>query len=145
LVGMVVLMGLQAPSALSILPLIPSPKGVLFSVQWFAASIGLCIGYALDVSLRRDLYPVPFSMYFLASSILSSFGGTHVGQALNGHSFSPCSKLCFHIPSNGCDSEFYGYIIPLSKSARHKLFWLQTKEHSPFGESFCLCVFKKGD
>jgi len=74
LVGIVVLMGLQAPSTLSILPLIPL-KGVLFSVQWFAASIDLCIGHDLDVSLRRDLYPVPFSIHFLASSILSSFGG----------------------------------------------------------------------
>jgi len=74
LVGIVVLMGLQTPSALSILPLIP-PKGVLFSVWWFVASIDLCIGHVLDVSLRRDLYPVPFSMHFLVSSILSSIGG----------------------------------------------------------------------
>jgi len=40
-----------------------------------AASIDLCIGHALDVSLTRDLYPVSFSMHFLESSILSSFGG----------------------------------------------------------------------
>jgi len=51
LVGIVVLMGLKAPSALSILPLIPS-KDVVFSVRWFAASIDLCIGHALDASLR---------------------------------------------------------------------------------------------
>jgi len=71
LVGIVVLMGLQAPSALSILPLIPQRGGgVLFSVQWFAASINLCIRHALDVSLRRDLYPVPFSMHFLASYLV---------------------------------------------------------------------------
>jgi len=74
LVGIIVLMGLQAPSTLSVLPLI-LPKGVLFSVWCFAASIDLCIGHALDVSLKRDLYPVPCSMHFLASSILSSFGG----------------------------------------------------------------------
>jgi len=105
-------MGLQTPSTLSILPLI-SPKGVLFSVQWFAASIHLCIGHALDVSLRRDLYTVPFSMHFLVSSILSSFGGcTYVwatcGQALNGCSFSHCSRLCFPIPS-------YGYFPPFKE------------------------------
>jgi len=58
-------MGLQAPSTLSILPLIP-PKGVLFLVQWFAAGINLCIVHVLDVSLI---------MHFLASSISSSIGG----------------------------------------------------------------------
>jgi len=42
LVGIVVHMGSRAPSALSILSLIP-PTGVLFSVQWFAASIRPCI------------------------------------------------------------------------------------------------------
>jgi len=73
-VGIVVLMGLQAPSALSILSLIP-PMVAPFSVRWLAASIGLYIWYALAVSLRRHLYPVPVSMHFLVSPILSSFGG----------------------------------------------------------------------
>jgi len=41
---------------LSILPLI-APKGVLFSVRGFAASIEPWIRHALDVSLRRDIYP----------------------------------------------------------------------------------------
>jgi len=44
---------------------------------------------------------------------------------------------------DGCDFEFYGYIITLGESARYKLFWFQTKEHSILGEIFCLCVFLK--
>jgi len=111
-------MGSQAPSALSILSLIP-PMGVLFSVQWFAASICLCIWHVLVVSLRRDLYLVPVSMHFLASSILSSLVaiyGPHVGQVLNGHSLSRCSKLCLLITS-------YGYFCsPFKEGVKHPHF-----------------------
>jgi len=52
-----------------------SSNGTQFSVQWLAASICLCVCHTLAVSLRRHLYLVPVSMHFLASSILSSFGG----------------------------------------------------------------------
>jgi len=70
--GIVVLMGLQVPSAPSIFSLIP-PIGTLFSVEWFAANICICIWHTIAVPLRRQLYQAPLSMHFLASSILSSF------------------------------------------------------------------------
>jgi len=73
-IGIAVLMGLQAPSAPSILSLTP-PMGTPFSVQWLATSIHFCICHALAEPLRRQLYQAPVSMHFLASSILSSFGG----------------------------------------------------------------------
>jgi len=74
LIGVVVLMGLQMPSAPSILSLTP-PRWTPFSVQWFAASICLCIYHALAEPLRRQLYQAPVSIHFLASAILSGFGG----------------------------------------------------------------------
>jgi len=73
LAGIGVLMKLQASSVPSILSLTP-PMGTTFSVQRLAASIRLCICYALAKSLRRQLYQTPVSMYFLASAILSEFG-----------------------------------------------------------------------
>jgi hypothetical protein len=39
-----------------------------------AVSIDICIGQALAEPLRRQLYPVPDSKYFLASTIVSGFG-----------------------------------------------------------------------
>jgi len=66
--------GVASPFSSLILSLTP-PTGIPFLVQWFAASICLCIWYALVVPLRRQLYWAPVSMYFLASSILTSFGG----------------------------------------------------------------------
>jgi len=51
LVGIVVVMGLQAPSAPLILSLTP-PMGTPFTVQWSAASIRFCICYALAEHLR---------------------------------------------------------------------------------------------
>jgi len=74
LVGIVVFMGLQTLSAPSILSLTP-PMGILFSVQWLAVSIRLCICQALAELLRRQLYQAPVIMHFLASAILSGFGG----------------------------------------------------------------------
>jgi hypothetical protein len=56
LVDVVVLpMGLQTPSAPSVLSLTP-PLGTLCSVQWLAASISLYICQALEEPLRRQLY-----------------------------------------------------------------------------------------
>jgi len=74
LVAIIVLMGLQTPSALSILSLTP-PMGTLFSVQWLVVSVHFCICHALAEPLRRQLYQLPVSMHFLASAILSGFGG----------------------------------------------------------------------
>jgi len=57
----------------------------------------------LAVSLRRDLHLVHVSLHSFASFILSVWWlymyGPHVGQALNGRSFSLCSKLCLSNPS----------------------------------------------
>jgi len=74
LVSIIVLRGLQTPSAPSILSLTP-PMGTLFSVQWLAVSICCCICHALAEPLRRQLYHTPISMHFLTSAILSGFGG----------------------------------------------------------------------
>jgi hypothetical protein len=72
LVDIVVLpMGLQTPSAPSVLSLNP-PLGTRWSVQWWAASIHLCICHALAESLRRQLYQALVSMYFLAPTIVSA-------------------------------------------------------------------------
>jgi hypothetical protein len=63
LVDFVVLpMGLQIPST-------PS-----FPVQWLAANICLCICKGLAKPLRKQPYQVPFSMHFLASTIVSGLG-----------------------------------------------------------------------
>ena len=73
LVDIVVLpMGLQTPSALSVLSLTP-PLGTLCSVLWLATSIHICIGQALAEPLRGQLYQAPVSKHFLASAIVSRF------------------------------------------------------------------------
>ena len=66
-------MGLQTPSAPSVLSLTP-PLGTPCSVQWLAVSIQLCICKALTGPLRRQAYQAPFKMYFLASTNVSGFG-----------------------------------------------------------------------
>jgi hypothetical protein len=73
LVIIVLPMGLQTPSAPSVLYLI-SPSETLCSVQWLAASICLCICQALAEPLRRPLYQAPVSKHFLAFAIVSGFG-----------------------------------------------------------------------
>jgi hypothetical protein len=69
----VLLMGLQTPSTPSVLSLIPL-LGTPHSVQWLAMNIPLCICKALAGPLRRQPYQAPFSMQFLASTIVSGFG-----------------------------------------------------------------------
>jgi len=69
--------GLKTLQSLSVLSLIPS-TGVLFSVQWFAAGIRLCVLPIPAVSLRRDLHLVPVCLNFIASSILSSLVAVYV-------------------------------------------------------------------
>jgi len=74
LIGIVVLsMGLQTPSAPSILFLTPL-LGTPFSVQPLISSIRLCICQAPAESLRRQLHQAPVSMHFLASAIVTGFG-----------------------------------------------------------------------
>ena len=74
LVDIVVLpVGLQSPST-PLVPSLTSLLGTLRSVQWLAVSIRLCICKALAGPLRRQPYQAPFSMHFLASTIVSGFG-----------------------------------------------------------------------
>jgi len=74
LVGIVVLMGLQIPSTPSILSL-THPIGTLFLVQLLAARICFCVCHAVAEPLRRQLYQAPVSMHFLASPVVTRFGG----------------------------------------------------------------------
>ena len=64
----------KAPSTPSVLPLTP-PLGSLCSVRWLTSSIRICIGQDLAESLSRQLYQALVSKHFLASAILSGFGG----------------------------------------------------------------------
>jgi len=96
--------GHEPLQALLVLSLSPS-MGVLFSVQWFAAGIHLCI-CCIWVCLSEEI-----SIWFLSacpSFLHPSYlvwwlymYGPHVGQALNGCSFCRCYKLCLPIPSQG--------------------------------------------
>ena len=84
LVDIVVLpMGLQSPSAPSVLPL-TLPVGSLGSVQWLTARTYLCIGQALAELLKEQLYQVPVSKCFLASAIVSGFGVCRWDGSLGG-------------------------------------------------------------
>ena len=67
-------MGLQTPSVSWILSLAPS-LGTLCSVQWMAVSIHFCICHALAEPLKRQLYQAPVIKIFVASAIVSGFGG----------------------------------------------------------------------
>jgi hypothetical protein len=48
--------------------------GTLYSVQWLAVSIHICICETLSKPLRRELYQAPVSKLFLASTTVSGFG-----------------------------------------------------------------------
>jgi hypothetical protein len=71
----------STPLDLSLTPLLGTPC----SVQWLAVSIHLCICNALEGSLRRQPYQAPFSMHFLASTIVAGFGNWIWDE-------SPCGK-----------------------------------------------------
>jgi len=70
----VVLMGLQTPSAPSVFSLTP-PLGSLCSVWWLAASILASVSKALAESLWRHPYQVSVSKHFLSSAIVTGFSG----------------------------------------------------------------------
>jgi hypothetical protein len=113
LVDIVVLpMGLQTPSAPSVISLTP-PLRTPHSVQQLAVSIQFCICKALAGPFRRQLYQAPFSKHFLASTTVVEFVTvcgvySQVGQSLYGLSFSVCSGICLQI----CSCE---YFVTLSK------------------------------
>ena len=108
LVEIVVLpMGLQTPSTSSVPSLTPL-LGTLSSVQWLAANICLCICKAMAGPLRRQPYQAPFSMHFLASTIVSGivnciWDESPVGQSLGGLYFSVCSTFYLYI----CSCEYF--------------------------------------
>jgi hypothetical protein len=84
LVDIVVLpMKLQTPSAPTVLAL-ASPLGSPHLVQWLAAYICICVGQALAMPLRRQLYQAPVSKHFLASAIVSGFGVSRLNGSLGG-------------------------------------------------------------
>jgi hypothetical protein len=67
------LMWLQTPSTPSVpslTPLVGTPR----SVQWLPVSNHLCICQALAEPLRRQSYQAPFSVHFMASTIVFGFG-----------------------------------------------------------------------
>jgi hypothetical protein len=66
-------LGLQMPSAPSVLSLTPSLR-IPCSAQWLAASICLFICQTLVEPHRKQLFQSPVSMHFLASTIVSGFG-----------------------------------------------------------------------
>ena len=65
-------------------PLLGTPR----SVHWLAANIHLYICKVLAGLLRRQPYQTPFSMHFLASTIVSGFGNCILdkspGRAVSG-------------------------------------------------------------
>jgi len=65
---------LQNPSATSGLSLTPQ-LGSWCSIGWLAASILICISKALVQTLRRHPYQAPIIKNFLASTIVTGFGG----------------------------------------------------------------------
>jgi hypothetical protein len=85
----------STPSVLSLTPLFGTPH----SVQWLALRIQLCICKALAGCLRREPCQAPFSMYFLASTIVSGFGNCIWDESRQSLSFSLCSILYLHISS----------------------------------------------
>jgi len=77
LVDIVVLpMGLQTPSAPSVLSLTPQLDSTC-SVWWLAACI-ICVCQALTEPLRRQLCQAPISKHFLPSAIMTGFGCLHM-------------------------------------------------------------------
>ena len=73
-------MGLQTPSTPSVLPLTPPFE----PVRWLAAGTCICIGKALAEPLGRQLYQVLLRKQFLASAIVSGFGGCIWNGSLGG-------------------------------------------------------------
>ena len=76
-------MGLQTPLVPSVLSLTP-PSVSFCSVWWLATTICICIGQALAEALRRHPYQAPVSKYFLASAIVTEFGGCIWDGSLGG-------------------------------------------------------------
>ena len=98
-------MGLQTPSAPSILPVTP-PFWSPCSVQWLVVNIHICIGQDQAQSLRRQLYQDPVSKHFLALAVVSGFGVCMLDEYLSGQSLNGLSApLLVHVfPLDRCNS-----------------------------------------
>jgi len=95
LVDIVLPMGLQFPSAPSVLPL-GLPLGFLGSVQWLAMSMCICIGQALAEPLRGQPYQVPVSKHFLTSAIVWGLADTFFSTLkFCVSTYLICSKFAF--------------------------------------------------
>jgi hypothetical protein len=118
----VLLMGLQAPSAPSVLYLTP-PLGTPNSVQWLTASTCLYICQVLAKPIRRQPYQAPVSKHFLASTIVSGFGaciwdGSPGGESLDGLFFSLCLWGPFlSQPPQWAKYAFFLCILPSPKNS----------------------------
>jgi hypothetical protein len=135
LADIVLPMGLQTPSAPSVLSLTP-PSGTLCSVQWLAASICLCICQTLAEPLRRQLYQAPISKHFLASTIVSSLVTVYgidpqVSQYLEG--FSPVS-----VPHFVSIFPLMRIVFPLLRRTEASTLW------SSFFLGFVVCELDLG-
>ena len=116
----VLLMGLQTPSAPWVLPL-AFPLGTLCSVQWMAVVIHFCICQALAEPPRRQLYHATVRKHMLASTIMSGLGiiygmNTQVWQYLDDLYFRLCSTLYLHIFS--CE-----YFVLLVRRTEASILW----------------------
>jgi hypothetical protein len=92
-------MGLQTPSALSVLSLTP-PLWSPCSVQRMAVSIHLWICQALAEPLRRQLYKAPDSKHFLASTTVSGLRSNCICStcstlaSMGGEAIGPVKARC---------------------------------------------------
>ena len=146
-------MGLQTPSAPSV-PYPTPPSGTLCSVQWLAASIHFCICQALAEPLRKQPYQAPVSKHFLASAIVSGFGGCIWDESPVGAvSGWPFLQSLLHTLS----PYFLLYFVPPSKKHRsiHTVVFLLLRLHMvcelnlgysklldyPLISEYILCVF----
>jgi len=71
---LVLLVGLQSPSAPSVFSL-TLPVGFSCSVQWLVANMLIYISRIMAEPLGRNSYLAPVSKHFLASTIVTGFGG----------------------------------------------------------------------
>jgi hypothetical protein len=137
-------MGLQTPSTPSVpslTPLLETPS----SVQWLAANTCLCICKALAGPLRRQPYQAPFSIYFLASTIVSGFGNCIWDESPDGtvsgwpflysllYTLSPCLLpwipkyftylhfKCYHLPGFASRTSLSHFPFPCFYKATHPL------------------------
>ena len=88
MVNLVLPMGLQTPSAPSVLALTSQLEPPCL-VRWLAECIHIYIGQVLAKPLRGQLYQAPVSKRFLVSVIVSGIGVCRWDSSVGKVSFSP--------------------------------------------------------